>query len=113
MATAGPAFARIWRGRVLRDRANAYEEYWLAHSIEPLLRKGALGVESYREDRKEESEFVTVSYWRTIEEMTGGKPGDPNEAQPLDRDHEFLIELPRKVQILRLLSVDGFNGSSR
>lgn len=107
-----PAFARIWRGRVLRERAEEYERYWLAHSVEPLLKKGALGVQSYREDRETESEFVTVSYWRNVEEMTGDKQGDPTEAHPLDRDREFLIELPKKVQILRLLRADGFTGSN-
>lgn len=105
-----PAFARVWRGRVLRERADEYERYWLAHSIEPLLKKGALGVQSYREDRETESEFVTVSYWRSVEAMSGGH-GDPTEAHALDRDREFLIELPKKIQILRLLRMDGFTGA--
>ncbi|WP_426957064.1 antibiotic biosynthesis monooxygenase family protein [Muricoccus radiodurans] len=106
-----PAFLRIWRGRVPRARADEYESYWLAHSIEPLLKKGALGVQCAREDRDSESEFVTLSYWRSVEDMTGGGGGDPTEVHPLDRDPEFLIELPKKVQILRLLRVDGFTGS--
>jgi hypothetical protein len=32
---------------------------------------------------------------------------DPMEVHHLERDHEFLIELPKKVQILRLLKSHG------
>ena len=106
-----PSFVRIWRGRVPRDRADEYEAYWRAHSIEPLLKNGALGVQSLREDREAESEFVTLSYWHSIEDMTAGAAGDPTETHHLDRDPEFLIEIPRRAQILRLLRVDGFTGA--
>jgi hypothetical protein len=39
--------------------------------------------------------------------MTGGSGDDPHQAHHLDRDAEFLIELPRSVQILTILDTRG------
>ncbi len=98
-------FARIWRGRTKRERADEYERYWLANGIAPLEAKGALGVQMLREDRGAETEFVTISWWPSIEAMTDG--GDPHRTHHLDRDPEFLIELPRQVEILTVLAMRG------
>ena len=54
-----------------------------------------------REDRETDTEFTTISWWRSIEEMAPG--GDPTLAHHLPRDREFLLELPEQVQILTLL----------
>src|SRR5262245_35146420 len=102
---ARPRFARIWRGRTTRDKADAYHRYWLANGIAPLQAKGALEVQMLR--REAETEFVTVSYWDSVEAMTGGAGGDPHLAHHLERDPEFLIELPQRVQILEILETRG------
>ena len=39
--------------------------------------------------------------------------GDPNAVHHLERDPEFLIELPRSVQVLRLLKSHGIVGGNR
>ena len=57
-----PTIARIWRGRVRRERADEYEKYNYDVGIKPLIEK-ALGVQTFREDRETESEFMTISYW--------------------------------------------------
>src|SRR5688572_33078062 len=57
-----PAIARIWRGVTPRDRADEYEAYNYEVGIKPLIEK-ALGVQTFREDRDEETEFMTISYW--------------------------------------------------
>jgi heme-degrading monooxygenase HmoA len=38
-------FARVWRGRTRRDKADEYERYWLANGIAPLEARGALGIQ--------------------------------------------------------------------
>ena len=43
--TVRPKFACVWRGRTTRDKADAYEHYWLENGIGPLQAKGALGVQ--------------------------------------------------------------------
>src|SRR5262245_16149622 len=103
--TAGARFVRIWRGRATREKADAYERYWLANGTAPLQARGALRVEMLREDGDTETEFVTLSYWDSIEAMTGGRSGDPHRTHHLERDAEFLIELPERVQILRVLEM--------
>jgi hypothetical protein len=54
-------FARVWRGRTVKAKADEYQRYLLQHGIAPLEAKGALGVEMLREDRETETEFVTPS----------------------------------------------------
>ena len=76
--------ARIWRGRAPRERADEYEKYNYDVGIKPLIEK-AVGVQTLREDRA-------------------------TRIHHLDRDKEFLIELPDSVQILQLLTSHGRTG---
>ena len=77
--------ARIWRGRVRKERADEYEKYNYDVGIKPLIEK-ALGVQTFREDREHESEFLTISYWESIEAMSRFTGGDPARIHHLDRD---------------------------
>jgi heme-degrading monooxygenase HmoA len=105
-----PAIARIWRGRTTRDRADEYEKYNYEVGIKPLIEK-ALGVQTLREDRQDETEFMTISYWESVDAMSNFAGDDPTKIHHLERDEEFLIELPKEVQILRLLTSHGVTGS--
>jgi hypothetical protein len=104
-----PAIARIWRGRTRRDRADEYEAYNYDVGIRPLIEK-ALAVQTLREDRDDETEFVTISYWESLEAMSRFTGGDPTRIHHLPRDAEFLIELPVRVQILEIRSSHGNPG---
>lgn len=108
---AQPRIARIWRGRTTRAKADEYARYLYEAGIKPLEKK-ALGVQSLREDRETESEFVTISYWESIEAMSRFTGGDPRRIHHLDRDAEFLIELPQSVQVLEIVSAHGRTGGS-
>ena len=101
-----PAIARVWRGRTPPERADEYEAYNYEAGIKPLIEK-AMGVQTFREDRENETEFVTISYWPSIEAMSAFAGDDPTKIHHLDRDPEFLIELPESVQILRILKSHG------
>ena len=107
---ARPTIARIWRGRVRRERADEYAAYLYETGIRPLEEK-ALGVQQLREDREDESEFITVSYWENIEAMSRFAGPDPTRIHHLERDPEFLIELPTSVQVLQITSSFGQTGS--
>src|SRR5690242_8629793 len=98
-----PTIARIWRGRTRRERADEYEAYSYEAGIKPLIEK-ALGVQYLREDRGDETEFVTISWWESVEAMARFTGGDPSKIHHLPRDEEFLIELPGGVQVLELLT---------
>ncbi len=109
-AATKPAIVRIWRGRTTRERADEYEAYNYEAGIKPLIEK-ALGVQTLREDREHETEFVTISYWESLEAMVAFAGPDPTRVHHLERDAEFLVELPKAVQILRLRTSHGVIGS--
>jgi hypothetical protein len=106
-----PAIARIWRGRTTSDKADEYAQYLYEHGIRPLEEK-ALGVQMLREDRDRETEFVTISYWESVEAMSRFAGSDPRRIHHLERDAEFLIELPSGVQILDIIASSGHTGGS-
>jgi hypothetical protein len=104
-----PRIARIWRGRTKRERADEYEKYSYDVGIKPLI-ANALGVQYFREDRDTDTEFVTVSYWESIEAMSRFAGSDPTRIHHLPRDPEFLIEVPDRVQILAIRVSHGNTG---
>jgi heme-degrading monooxygenase HmoA len=106
-----PTIARIWRGRTRRERADEYEAYNYEVGIKPLIAT-ALGVQCLREDRDAETEFVTVSYWESLEAMSRFAGSDPTRIYHLSRDPEFLIQLPKHVQILTIRASHGNTGGN-
>jgi heme-degrading monooxygenase HmoA len=106
---AKPTIARIWRGRTRPERADEYEVYNYEVGIRPLIEKAA-GVQTFREDRADETEFMTISYWESREAMSSFAGDDPTRIHHLERDIEFLIELPKSVQILEIRASHGRTG---
>ena len=106
-----PTIIRIWRGRTTRERADEYERYNYEVGIRPLIEK-ALGVQTFREDREHDTEFMTISYWESVDAMSAFTGSDPTQIHHLERDAEFLIELPQGVQVLRLLKSHGVTGAT-
>jgi heme-degrading monooxygenase HmoA len=98
--------ARVWRGRTKPEMADEYEAYNYEAGIKPLIEK-ALAVQTFREDRENETEFVTISYWESLQSMSSFTGGDPSRIQHLERDEDFLIELPKSVQILKIRHSHG------
>ncbi|WP_027134446.1 antibiotic biosynthesis monooxygenase family protein [Geminicoccus roseus] len=101
-----PTIARIWRGRTTAARADEYAAYLHEHGIRPLMEK-ALGVQQLREERGDETEFVTISYWESVEAMSRFAGSDPTRIHHLERDREFLVELPESVQVLAIVTSHG------
>ena len=104
-----PTIARIWRGRTTAAKADEYARYLYEHGIRPLEEK-ALGVQLLREDRASESEFVTISYWESVEAMSRFAGSAPRRIHHLERDAEFLVELPSGVQVLEIVTASGRTG---
>ena len=50
---------------------------------------------------------MTISYWESVDAMSRFTGGDPNRIHHLDRDPEFLIELPESVQVLDIVASSG------
>lgn len=108
--------ARIWRGRTAYGKADEYAQYLYEHGVKKLESLGARGVTMLREDQGNESYFMVLSYWDTREAMTRWAGEDPNKIRHLERDPEYLLEVPKSVQILEVCSnnwflSDAFRGS--
>src|SRR5262245_21694265 len=101
-----PTIARIWRGRTTAAKAHEYARSNYEHGFKVLAQR-ALGVQMFREDRGDETEFVTISYWESVEAMSHYAGKDPRRIHHLERDAEFLIELPASVQVLQIISSIG------
>lgn len=107
-ASIGKGVARIWRGRTARARADEYTTYMYEHGIKKLEALGARGVQLLREDREQDSYFMVLSFWDTREAMTRWAGDDPNKIRHLERDPEFLLEMPNSVQVLQVCSNNWF-----
>lgn len=88
--------------RLPREVRHADQAYLQAEGIPPLLQT-ALGVQQLREERDGETWFTTISYWADIAAMTTFTRGEPTKVHHLARDAEFLIELPERIEIHRIL----------
>jgi hypothetical protein len=109
-STVRPTIARIWRGRVRAERADDYEAYDM--EALPQLAAAALGVQTLRDDREGEVEFMTISYWEDVAAMSRFAGDDPKQIHHLARDPEFLVELPDGVQVLQIRSSLGDTGGA-
>ena len=96
---------RIWRGRTRADRADEYQAYLYPEGVLTIEAKpGCLGVQMFRATRGEITEFTVISYWELMQAMQGMHSDDTEvlRVAHLDRDPEFLLELPEFVELTEL-----------
>ena len=90
------------------EKADAYLRHWRKEGgFHPLVDK-APAVQMLPEDRDEETEFITISWWPSVDAMSAFAGNDPTQIRHLPRDAEFLIELPERVQILEVVNASWF-----
>lgn len=96
--------ARIWRGRTSSALANEYTQYLYEHGVKKLESLGARGVQMFREDQADASFFMVISFWDNVDAMTRWAGADPTRIRHLEKDPDYLLELPGSVQILSVVS---------
>lgn len=106
-----PRIARIWRGRVAKNMADAYQSYLLANGINSIKRT-ALGVQVLREESESWSEFLTISWWESVEAMSRFAGSNPRKIHHLAKDDDFLI-IPPTLQVLSNIDLDDFHYEGR
>jgi heme-degrading monooxygenase HmoA len=96
---AGKTIARLWRGRTLAAKADAYEKYLFASGI-PLVRstRGNLGVTVMRREDGKETEFLVLSIWESLDAVKRFAGKDYEKAVILPRDLEYLISVEPNVR---------------
>jgi len=90
---------RVWRGRVPREKAEAYAAF-LARRAIPDYRgvPGNLGVWIARRDLGDAVEFSTITLWTSLEAIRAFAGEDVARAKYYPEDRDFLLEFPPFVE---------------
>ena len=93
--------ARVWHGRVPDARAEEYYAYLKSAGITKLEQiAGNLGVDVLTRSHDGVTEFIVVSYWRSLDDIKAYAGADIEKTHNLSRDSEFLLELEPTVRHL-------------
>ena len=85
--------ARIWRGVVRREDADAYAVY-IAETgfVDYAATEGNRGAWMLRRDDGDRTEFITFSLWESLEAIRGFAGDDIETAVYYPEDDRFLVE---------------------
>jgi heme-degrading monooxygenase HmoA len=100
-----PLVGRIWFGRTRKELADEYLEYNYENGVLEIEKKpGNLGVQQFRRIRGDVAEFTVISYWSSMGAMEAmhSDPGDVRRVVHLDKDPDYLLELPHLVEVTEL-----------
>jgi heme-degrading monooxygenase HmoA len=90
--------ARIWRGVVRRDDADAYANYIAGTGMaEYRSTPGNQGAWMLRRDDGDRSEIITFSLWESRDSIRAFAGADIDQAVFYPEDDRFLIERDQKV----------------
>jgi heme-degrading monooxygenase HmoA len=90
---------RMWHGRTLRSRADAYASFLQQRAI-PDYRSvpGNLNVAVLRRDDDEVTHFLTVTHWESEDCIRAFAGSDVLSAKYYSEDDEYLLEFEPTVQ---------------
>jgi len=90
---------RMWHGRTLRSKADAYASFLVQRAI-PDYRSvnGNIDVVILRRDEGEVTHFLTVTHWESEEAICAFAGDDLLKAKYYPQDRDFLLEFEPTVQ---------------
>ena len=98
--------ARTWFGRTRKEHADDYLRYNYENGVLEVEKKpGCLGMQQFLRIMGDVAEFTTVSYWESVEAMEAAH-GAGRRPTHLERDAEYLLELPESVEVSELHAND-------
>jgi hypothetical protein len=98
--------ARTWFGRTRKELADEYLRYNYENGVLEVEKKpGCLGMQQFRKIRGDVAEFTTISYWSSMEAMEAAH-GDVSRPSHLEKDPDYLLELPESVEVSELHAND-------
>lgn len=99
--------ARIWRGQTKTENAEAYSQYLYEHGVLKIERMpGNRGVVMLRSNKDESVEFTVMSFWQNRQAIAVWSGDDLTRTRHLERDGEFLLALPDRVELVDVLAND-------
>jgi heme-degrading monooxygenase HmoA len=94
--------ARTWFGRIRKELADEYLRYNYENGVLEVEKKpGCLGMQQFRKITGYVAEFTTISYWDSMKAMEAAH-GDDLRPTHLEKDEEYLLELPESVEVSEL-----------
>jgi heme-degrading monooxygenase HmoA len=104
-----PLIGRIWFGRTRKELAEEYLNYNYENGVLEIEKKpGNLGVQLFRKIKGDVAEFTVISYWSSMEAMEAmhDDSGDVRRVAHLEKDPDYLLELPEFVEVTELHAND-------
>ncbi len=96
-------FARVWKGRTRRQDFEAYSRYLHDFGVEKIRGvPGNIKVEMFRALREDHAEFMVISYWPDLETIRAYSGEDVTRTRHLEKDPDYLLELPTFVELYEL-----------
>ena len=90
--------ARMWRGHVRAADADAYQKHLDEGGVRKIRKiAGNAGVQMFRRDEGETTEFVVISYWKTAADIQNFTGPDWEKVKPLPDDARWLVGPPATV----------------
>ena len=107
-----PLVARTWFGRTRKEFADEYLRYNYENGVLEVEKKpGCLGMQQFRKIKGDVAEVTTISYWESEEAMEGAH-GNGRRPTHLEKDPDYLLELPEFVEVSELHVNDWQLGAS-
>ena len=84
--------ARMWRGHVRASQADAYQAHLDEAGVQKIKKiAGNIGVQMFRRDEGETTEFVVISYWKVAVDIKNFTGPDWEKVHPLADDPKYLV----------------------
>ena len=97
-----PRVAPTWFGRTHKEFANEYLRYnYETGVLEVEKTPGCLGMQQFLKIKGDVAEFTTISYWESEGAMEAAH-GDVRRPTHLEKDPDYLLELPESVEVSEL-----------
>jgi heme-degrading monooxygenase HmoA len=84
--------ARMWRGHVRASQADVYQKYLDEAGVRKIKKiAGNIGVQMFRRDEGETTEFVVISYWKTAADIKNFTGPNWEKVHALPDDPKYLV----------------------